>query len=82
MKDDDANQDDDDEEGKLFWLRECDRNKLILCTAGALALYYNNYIYKEPCMVSYNTWMRRLNEILNGHWIRCVNIFRMDTDTL
>jgi len=55
MKDDDANQDDDDEEGKLFWLRECDRNKLILCTAGALALYYNNYIYKEPCMVSYNT---------------------------
>jgi hypothetical protein len=25
-------------------------------------LYYNNYIYKEPCMVSYNTWMRWLNE--------------------
>jgi hypothetical protein len=39
----------------LFWLRECDRNKLLLCTTGALALYYNNYIYKEPCMVSYNT---------------------------
>ena len=79
MKDDDANQDNDDEEGKLFWLRECDRNKLILCTAGALTLYYNNYIYKEPCMVSYNTWMRWLNEILNGH---CVNMFRMDAETL
>jgi len=57
--DDDENKhdddDDDDDEGDLFWLRECDRNKLLLCTTGALALYYNNYIYKEPCMVSYNT---------------------------
>jgi hypothetical protein len=30
-------------------------------------------------MVSYNTWMRWLNEILNGH---CVNMFRMDAETL
>jgi len=82
MNYDDENKHDDDEEGDLFWLREFDRNKLLLCTAGALALFYNNYIYKEPCMVSYNTGMRWLNEILNGHWIRCVNIFRMDTDTL
>jgi len=53
--DDNANKHDDNEEGDLFWLRKCDHNKLILCTVGALALYYNNYIYKEPCMVSYNT---------------------------
>jgi hypothetical protein len=53
--DDNANKHDDNEEGDLFWLRECDHNKLILCTVGALALCYNNYIYKEPCMVSYNT---------------------------
>jgi len=26
--------------------------------------------------------MRWLNEILNGHWVRCVNMFRMDADTL
>jgi len=65
-----------------FWLRECDCNKLLLCTAGALTLYYNNYIYKKPCMVSYNTGMRWLNEILNGHWVRCVNMFWMNADTL
>ena len=33
-------------------------------------------------MVSYNTRMRWLIEILNGHWVRCVNMFRMDADTL
>jgi hypothetical protein len=66
----------------LFWLREYDHNKLLLYTAGALALYYNNYIYKEPCMISYNTRMRWLNEILNGHLVRCVNMFQIDTDTL
>jgi hypothetical protein len=80
--DDDENKHDDDEEGDLFWHREYDRNKLLLCMAGALVLYYNNYIYKEPCMVSYNTGMRWLNEILNWHWKRCVNMFRIDADTL
>ena len=80
--DDDENKHDDDEEDDLFWLRECDHNKLLLCMTRALALYYNNYIYKEPCIVSYNTGMRWLNEILNGHWVRCVNMFRMDADTL
>jgi hypothetical protein len=79
---DDENKHDDDEEGDLFWLREFDRNKLLLCTDEALALFYNNYIYKEPYVVSYNTGMRWLNEILNGHWIHCVNMFRMDADIL
>jgi hypothetical protein len=26
--------------------------------------------------------MRWLNEVLRGHWKRCVNMFRMDTTTL
>ena len=33
-------------------------------------------------MVSYNTGMRWLKEILNRHWISCVNMFRMDVDIL
>jgi len=82
VEDDDQNQQDDDDVGDLFWHRECDRTKLVICTAEALALYHNTYIYKEPCMVSYNTGMRWLIEILNGHWVRCVNMFQMDVDTL
>jgi hypothetical protein len=78
---DDNNDDDSDEEGELFWKREFDRQKLVLRTAGALALYYNTYIYKEPYMDSYNTGMQWLNEILHGHWTRCINMFRMDVTT-
>ena len=55
---------------------------LVVCTAGALNMYYVNHIHKEPCMVSYNTGMRWLTEVLRGHWQRCVNMFRMDTSTL
>jgi hypothetical protein len=29
-------------------------------------------------MISNNTNMRWLNEILHGHWEICVNIFRID----
>lgn len=73
--DDDSNNDnsnedddgDDDNAGNSFWHREFDRHKLVLCIASALALYYNNYIYKQPCMISYNTGMQWLNEILNKH---------------
>jgi hypothetical protein len=79
--DDDDDNDASDEEGELFWEREFDHQKLVICTAGALALYYNTYIYKEPCMDSYNTGMQWLNEILHGHWTRCVNMFRMDATT-
>jgi hypothetical protein len=65
--DDDDDNDDSDEEDELFWEREFDDQKLILCTAGAVALYYNTYIYKERCMDSYNTGMQWLIEILHGH---------------
>jgi hypothetical protein len=82
VEDDNQNQQDDDDVGDLFWHRECDRTKLVICTAGALDLYHNTYIYKEPCMISYNTRMRWLIEILNRHWVRCVNMFRMDANTL
>ena len=75
---DDNDDDDSDEEGELFWKREFDHHKLVLSTADALSLYYNAYIYKEPCMDSYNTGMRWLNGILHGYWTRCVNMFRMD----
>jgi hypothetical protein len=80
--DNDENDDNDsNKEGGLFWKREFDRQKLVLCTAGALALYYNTYIYKEPCMDSYNTRMRWLTEILHGHWTCCVNMFMIDAAT-
>nr|XP_034902955.1 protein ALP1-like [Populus alba] len=83
--DDDDNDDDDDDsddDEESFWKRAFDRKKLAVCTAGALNIYYVNHIHKEPCMVSYNTGMRWLTEVLRGHWQRCVNMFRMDTSTL
>jgi hypothetical protein len=45
-------------------------------------MYYINYMLKEPCMVSYNTGMYWLTEVLWGHWKWCINMFRMDTSTL
>ena len=35
-EEDDQNQQDDDDVGDLFWHRECDRTKLIICTTRAL----------------------------------------------
>jgi len=55
-----------------------DHHKLVLCRIKDHSMNYNNYIYKEPCMISNNTNMRWLNEILHGHWEICVNIFRID----
>jgi hypothetical protein len=67
--DSDENKDENctDDEDESFWLREFDRKKLLLCTAGALYMYYATYVYKKPCMVSYNTRMRWLNEVVRGH---------------
>lgn len=80
--DDGTADDDDDDDDANFIRRQFDVKKLIICTAGAINLYYINYIHKEPCMVSYNTGMRWLNEILRGHWKRSINMFKMDRDTL
>ena len=83
--DDDGSSDDDEDDNEdeaNFVRTKYDDKTLILSTAGALNIYYFTYIHKEPCMVSYNTGMRWLNDILRGHWKRCVNMFRMDKDTL
>jgi len=42
--------------------------RLVVCRVGAINMYYINYMHKEPCMVSYNTCMRWLTEVLRGHW--------------
>jgi hypothetical protein len=55
--------------------------KLSLCIARAINMYYINYMHKEPWMVSYNTSMCWLNEVLRGHWKWCVNMIKMDTTT-
>jgi hypothetical protein len=84
--DDDSNDDDDDDnsddDNEFILRRQFDMNKLIICMTGAINMYYINYMHKESCMVSYNTRMRWLNEVLRGHWKRCVNMFRMDSTTL
>jgi hypothetical protein len=69
-EDDDSNDDDDesDDDGEFFLRRQFDMNKLIICTIEAINIYYINYMHKEPNMVSYNTMMRWLNEVLRGHW--------------
>jgi hypothetical protein len=45
---------------------------------GAIATYYHKYIYKESCMTSRQRGQDWMNEILNGHSVRCMNVFRMD----
>nr|XP_034893497.1 protein ALP1-like [Populus alba] len=86
---DDSNDDSDDDvdgdsdgDDAFIIRRHSDKKKLIICTAGAINAYYINYMYKEPCMVSYNTGMRWLTKVLRGHWKRSVNMFRMDATTL
>ncbi|KAJ9175419.1 hypothetical protein P3X46_013976 [Hevea brasiliensis] len=44
--------------------------------------YYLSYIHKEPCMDSFHTGLVWLQEIMRGNERRCVNLFRMDKDTL
>nr|KAJ0216008.1 hypothetical protein LSAT_V11C300144460 [Lactuca sativa] len=39
--------------------------------------YYYPHTYKEPCMTSNQTGEAWMEEILNGHPIRCINTFRM-----
>ncbi|XP_058770478.1 uncharacterized protein LOC131644069 [Vicia villosa] len=47
-------------------------------TISAIATYYYEYIYKEPCMTSLQIGQDWINEILNGHTVRCMLAFRMD----
>lgn len=38
--------------------------KLFVSIVGALHVYYVSYMHKKTCIVSYNTWMRWLTEVL------------------
>jgi len=60
---DNSNDDDDDGGDEFILRRQFDMKKLIICMAGVIKMYYINYMYKEPCMVSYNTGMRWLTEV-------------------
>jgi hypothetical protein len=60
---DDDGDDDSDDGGEFILMRHFDMKKLIICTTGAINIYYINYMYKELCMVSYNTEMRWLTEV-------------------
>jgi hypothetical protein len=64
---DDDGDDDSDDDDAFIIRRHFDMKKLIICTAGAINMYYINYMYKEPCMVSYNTGMHWLTEVLRGY---------------
>lgn len=57
---------------KLFWV-------LMTCNTCAIATYFCKYIYKEPCMTSNQTGEDWMNDVLNGHYIRCINAFRMES---
>ncbi|KAJ9546864.1 hypothetical protein OSB04_019407 [Centaurea solstitialis] len=77
------------DDARLSWLEflEMDdnqRNQLLLHFDLAnleedveLNRYYYTRIHKEPCMTSTQTGHAWMEEILNGHPIRCVNAFRM-----
>ncbi|XP_065864617.1 protein ALP1-like [Euphorbia lathyris] len=48
---------------------------------GYVSLYYVTYLHKEPCMTSFQTGEKWIQEILNGHEKRCFNMFRMTQST-
>ena len=51
LENEDNDNDDSNDKGELFWKRKFDCHKLVLCTAGALVLYYNTlYIYIYICI--------------------------------
>ena len=43
--------------------------------------YFLKHIYKEPCMTSYMSGEKWVNELLHGHEKRCFNMFRMNQCT-
>jgi len=43
--------------------------------------YFLKHIYKEPCMTSYMTGEKWMNELLYGHEKYCFNMFRMNQCT-
>lgn len=58
--DDDDDDNDGDEDVNSFQKQDFGDHKLTIYTGGALIIYYVNFMFKEPCMVLYNTGMRWL----------------------
>ncbi|XP_012846400.1 PREDICTED: uncharacterized protein LOC105966388 [Erythranthe guttata] len=52
---------------------------LVMCqiTTRSILTYYQNYVHKIPCRTSIRTGHRCLEEILNGHEVRCYQAFRL-----
>ena len=66
--------DDDDDSDDEFWDK-------ILYAVCYITHYYIKHVHKEPCMTSYVTGEKWMNELLDGHEKRCFNMFRMDQIT-
>jgi hypothetical protein len=49
--DNDNNDNDSGEDGELFWKRQFDPKKLLVCVIRVLNMYHGNYMYKEHCIV-------------------------------
>ena len=50
---------------------------MMACSIGYVGVYYVSHIHKELCMTSYLTGKRWMDELLNGHKLRCFNNLRM-----
>ncbi|GKV15184.1 hypothetical protein SLEP1_g25986 [Rubroshorea leprosula] len=56
--------------------------QMIVSMVGSINWYYLNYVNKEPCMNSLQTGYIWLLEIIRENDTRCINMFRMDKNTL
>ena len=54
---------------------------LIVCTTAAITEYYCTFIHKVPCMTSYQTGHKWMQEILSMNENRCKIMFRMEKET-
>ena len=53
------------------------KNKVLMFVVANVTNYFMNYVVKNPCRDSSMTGHRWVSEILNGHPIRCYQMFRM-----
>ncbi|KAG5006318.1 hypothetical protein JHK85_024860 [Glycine max] len=53
------------------------KNKVLMFVVANVTNYFMNYVLKNPCRDSSMTGHRWVSKILNGHPIRCYQMFRM-----
>ena len=53
------------------------KNKVLMFVVANVTNYFMKYVVKNPCRDSSMTGHRWVSEILNGHPIRCYQMFRM-----